>query len=125
MQNSLRGSSIARQAICETNLPKRAFRPDAGRNLTCEKIILFRPLTSKRERLAETRKRLLAQINAHVKPGSADMFEAMEAELKDRLDRQITELEVQIEEISRQLHMTAQRYVASAQLAVVVVCYGM
>lgn len=76
-----------------------AFRPDAGRNLPHEKIRLLRALTSKRGQLVETRKRLLAQIKAHGKLGSADMFEAMDAELKDLLDRQIQELEVQIEEI--------------------------
>ncbi|SFM64692.1 transposase [Shimia aestuarii] len=76
-----------------------AFRPDAGRNLPHEKIRLLRALTSKRGQLVETRKRLLAQIKAHGKLGSADMFEDMDAELKDLLDRQITELEVQIEEI--------------------------
>jgi len=76
-----------------------AFRPDAGRNLPHEKIRLLRALTSKRGQLVETRKRLLAQIKAHGKLESADMFEAMDAELKDLLDRQIKELEVQIEEI--------------------------
>ncbi|PWG15759.1 IS110 family RNA-guided transposase [Salibaculum griseiflavum] len=76
-----------------------AFRPDAGRNLPHEKVRLLRALTSKRGQLVETRKRLLAQIKAHGKLGSADMFEAMDAELKDLLDRQIAELEVQIEEI--------------------------
>ena len=76
-----------------------AFRPDAGRKLPHEKIRLLRALASKRGQLVETRKRLLAQVKAHGKPGSADMFEAMDSELKDLLDRQITELEVQIEEI--------------------------
>lgn len=76
-----------------------AFRPDAGRNLPHEKIRLLRALTSKRGQIIETRKRLLAQIKAHGKLGSAEMFKAMDSELKDLLDRQITELEVQIEEI--------------------------
>jgi transposase len=76
-----------------------AFRPDAGRNLPHEKIRLLRALTSKRGQLVETRKRLLAQIKAHGKLGSADMFEVMDAELKDLLDRQIAELERQIEKL--------------------------
>ncbi|MCV6594702.1 MAG: IS110 family transposase [Silicimonas sp.] len=74
------------------------FRPDAGRGLPHEKIRFIRALVSKRGQLVETRKRLLAQIKAHGKLGSADMFEAMDAELKDLLDHQIAELEVQIEQ---------------------------
>lgn len=74
------------------------FRPDAGRVLTHEKLRLLRALTSKRGQLVETHKRLLAQIKAHAKLGSADMFDAMNAELKDLLDRQIAELEERIEE---------------------------
>jgi len=54
---------------------------------------------SKRGQLVETRKRLLAQIKAHEKLGSADTFEAMDAELKGLLDRQIAKLETQIEQV--------------------------
>ena len=75
-----------------------AFRPDAGRNLPHQKIRLLRSLTSKRGQLVETRKRLLAQIKAHEKLGSADMFGTMDDELKGLLDRQIAELEVRIEQ---------------------------
>ncbi|MDU8945956.1 IS110 family RNA-guided transposase [Ovoidimarina sediminis] len=74
------------------------FRPDAGRVLPHEKLRLLRALTSKRGQVVETRKRLLAQIKAHGKLGSADMFDAMDAELKGLLDRQIAELEVRIEQ---------------------------
>ena len=52
------------------------FRPDAGRVLPHGKLRLIRALSSKRGQLVETRKRLLAQIKAHGKLGSADMFEA-------------------------------------------------
>lgn len=76
-----------------------AFRPDAGRNLPHEKIRLLRGLVSKRGQLVETRKRLLAQIKAHGKLGSADMFEAMDGEFKDLLNRQIAKLEAQIEQV--------------------------
>ena len=75
-----------------------AFRPDAGRTLPHQKIRLLRALVSKRGQLVETRKRLLAQIKAHVKLGLADIFEAMNAELKDLLDRQIAGLDAQIEQ---------------------------
>lgn len=75
-----------------------AFRPEAGRSLPHEKIRLLRALTSKRGQLVEMRKRLLAQIKAHGKLGSADMFDAMDTELKDLLDGQIAELEVRIEQ---------------------------
>lgn len=74
------------------------FRPDAGRNLPHEKLRILRALTSKRGQLVETRKRLLAQIKAHGKLGSADMFDTMNAEFKDLLDRQIAELEVRIDQ---------------------------
>ncbi|MEZ0468968.1 IS110 family transposase [Phaeobacter sp. SYSU ZJ3003] len=74
------------------------FRPDAGRVLPHRKLRLLRALSSKRGQLVETRKRLLAQIKAHGKLGSADMFEAMNAELKDLLDRQIAGLEERIEQ---------------------------
>jgi transposase len=75
-----------------------AFRPDAGRALPHEKIRLLRALVSKRGQLVETRKRLLAQIKAHGKLGSADMFEAMDMDLKTLLDYQITEIETKIEQ---------------------------
>jgi len=75
-----------------------AFRPDAGRVLPHEKLRLLRALTSKRGQVVETRKRLLAQIKAHGKLGSAELFDAMDAELKGLLDRQIAELEVRIEQ---------------------------
>jgi len=75
-----------------------AFRPDAGRVLPNEKLRLLRALTSKRGQVVETRKRLLAQIKAHGKLGSAELFDAMDAELKGLLDRQIAELEVRIEQ---------------------------
>lgn len=75
------------------------FRPDAGRNLPHGKLRLLRALVSKRGQLVETRKRLLAQIKAHGKLGSADVFEAMDAQLKNLLDHQIVELETQIERI--------------------------
>ena len=77
-----------------------AFRPEAGRSLPHEKIRLLRALVSKRGQLVELRKRLLAQIKAHGKLGSADMFEAMDAELKDLLDQQIAGLDAQIEQLS-------------------------
>ena len=75
------------------------FRPDAGRVLPHEKLRLLRALASKRGQVVETRKRLLAQIRAHGKLGLADLFDAMDAELKGLLDRQIAELEVRIEQI--------------------------
>ncbi|MGB7433715.1 MAG: IS110 family transposase [Ahrensia sp.] len=76
-----------------------AFRPDAGRGLPHEKLRLLRALTSKRGQLVETRKRLLAQIKAHQKLATADMFTAMDAELRGLLDRQIAELEARIEQV--------------------------
>jgi len=75
------------------------FRPDAGRNLPQEKLRRLRALVSKRAQLVETRKRLLAQIKAQGKLGSAEMFDAMDGELKDLLDRQIAGLEARIEQI--------------------------
>lgn len=75
-----------------------AFRPEAGRSLPAEKLRLLRSLTSKRGQLVETRKRLLAQIKAHGKLGTADMFVIMDDELKALLDRQIAELEARIEQ---------------------------
>lgn len=75
-----------------------AFRPEAGRTLPHEKIRFLRALTSKRGQLVETRKRLLAQIKAHEKLGSADLFDHMDAELKELLGRQIEEIEARIEQ---------------------------
>ena len=54
---------------------------------------LIGALVSKRGQLVKTRRRLLAQVKAHSKLGSAVIFEAMDAELKGLLDRQIAELE--------------------------------
>jgi len=73
------------------------FRPEAGRSLPHEKLRLLRALTSKRGQLVETRKRLLAQIKAHGKLGTEDIFSDMNGELKEMLDCQITELESRIE----------------------------
>ncbi|UOA30586.1 hypothetical protein DSM110093_03479 (plasmid) [Sulfitobacter sp. DSM 110093] len=74
------------------------FRPDAGRNLPHEKIRVLRALVSKRGQLVETRKRLLAQVKAHGKLGSSDIFASMDDELKTLLDHQIADLEAQIEQ---------------------------
>lgn len=63
-----------------------------------EKLRLLKALASRREQVVETRKRLLAQIKAHEKLGTAHLFEGMDAELKDLLHRQIAELEKQIEQ---------------------------
>ncbi len=76
-----------------------AFRPDAGRALPQEKLRHLRALASKRGQLVETRKRLLAQIKAHQRLGTAETFEAIDGELKDLLDRQIAGLEARIEQI--------------------------
>lgn len=76
-----------------------AFRPDAGRNLLHERIRLLRALASKRGQLVETRKRLLAQIKAHGKLGSADALAAMDTELKNLLYRQIAKLEAKVEQV--------------------------
>lgn len=51
-----------------------AIRPEAGRSLPAEKLRLLRAVTSKRTRLVEIGKRLLAQIPAHQKLGTAAMF---------------------------------------------------
>lgn len=75
-----------------------AFRPDAGRRLPHEKLRLLRALVSKRGQLVETRKRFLAQVRAHEKLGTADMFAGMDGNLKAMLDRQIAELESRIEQ---------------------------
>ena len=73
-----------------------AFRPEAGRSLSAEKLRLLRALTSKRAQLVEMRKRLLAQIRAHQKLGTAVMFEDVDTELKQRIDSLIKELEDRI-----------------------------
>ncbi|SLN36770.1 hypothetical protein TRL7639_01794 [Falsiruegeria litorea R37] len=75
------------------------FRPDAGRSLPHEKLRLLRALASKRGQIVETRRRLLAQIKAHGKLGSSEVFADMDADVKDLLDRQIAELVAQIEQI--------------------------
>ena len=46
--------------------------------------------------MVEMRKRLLAQIRAHRKSGTAELFEDLDVELKDRLDGVIAELESRI-----------------------------
>jgi len=73
-----------------------AFRPEAGRSLPAAKLRLLRALTSKRAQLVEMRKRLLAQIRAHQKLGTAAMFEDVDTELKQRIDSLIQELEDRI-----------------------------
>lgn len=75
-----------------------AFRPDAGRSLPHGKLRFLRALTSKRRQLIETRKRLLMQIKAQTKLGLEDQFADMDTNLKDLLDRQIAEIEAQIEQ---------------------------
>lgn len=55
-------------------------------------------MTAKRGQLVETRKRLLAQIKAHEKLGTADMFADMDGDLKALLERRIGEIEVRIEQ---------------------------
>lgn len=73
-----------------------AFQPEAGRSLPAEKLCLLSALTSKRAQLVEMRKRLLAQIRAHQKLGTAAMFEDVDTELKQRFDSMIKELEDRI-----------------------------
>lgn len=73
-----------------------AFRPEAGRSLTAGKLRPLRALTTKRAQLVAMRKRLLAQIRAHQKLGTAVMFEAIDTELKQRIDSLIKELEDRI-----------------------------
>lgn len=75
------------------------FRPDAGRNLPHEKIRLLRALVSKRGQLVEMRKRLLAQIKAHEKLGTTELFYTMDVELRNLLGQQITDLEAQISKV--------------------------
>jgi transposase len=72
------------------------FRPEAGRSLPAEKLRLLRGLTSKRAKLVELRKRLLAQIRAHQKLGTAAMFEDVDTEMQHRIDSLIKELEDRI-----------------------------
>ena len=73
-----------------------AFRPEAGRSLPSEKLRVLRALTSKRAQLVEMRKRLLAQVRAQQKLGTAAMFDDIDTELKARLDILIKELEDRI-----------------------------
>ena len=73
-----------------------AFRPEAGRSLPAEKLRLLRALTTKRAQLVEMRKRLLAQMRAQQKLGAAVMFEDIDAELKQRIDGLIQDLEGRI-----------------------------
>ncbi len=69
-----------------------AFRPEAGRNPPAEKLRLLRALATRRSQLVDMRKRLLAQIRAHQKLGTAAMFEDVDTELKQRIDSLIKEL---------------------------------
>ena len=73
-----------------------AFRLEAGRSLPAEKLALLRALTPKRAQLVEMRKRLLAQIRAYQKLGTAAMFEDVDTELKQQIDILIKELEDRI-----------------------------
>ena len=78
---------IARFFVC---------RPEAGRMLPVENLRLLRALTSKRAQLVEMRKRLLAQIRAYKKLGTAAMFEDVDTDLKHRIDSLVKELEDRI-----------------------------
>ena len=73
-----------------------AFRPEAGRSFPAEKLRLLRALTTKRAQFVEMRKRLLAQIRAHQKLGTAMMLEDVDTELKQRIDSLINALEDRI-----------------------------
>ncbi len=73
------------------------FRPEAGRSLPQKKIRYLRALMSKRCQLVQTRKRLLAQIRAHSKLGTNELFAQMDSNLKDLLNQQIDALVRQIE----------------------------
>ncbi|PTT94306.1 IS110 family transposase, partial [Pseudomonas sp. HMWF031] len=75
------------------------FRPEAGRTLPAEHLRLLRALTTRRAQVVEMRKRLLAQIRAHRKSGTAELFEDIDVELKERLDVVIAELESRISEL--------------------------
>ena len=74
-----------------------AFRSDAGRTFPARVLRLIGALTSKRSQLVETRKRLMAQIKAHRKLGTAERFAVMDSDLNGLLDQQVAELESQIE----------------------------
>ena len=76
-----------------------AFRPEAGRELPHEKLRLLRALTSKRGQLVEMRKRLLAQIKANEKLGTADTVADMDGDLRALLEGQIAQLEARIEKM--------------------------
>jgi len=73
-----------------------AFRPEAGRSLPAEKLRLLRALVSKRAQLVELRKRLLAQIQAHRRLGTAALFEDLDSDLKALFDTRIKDLEERI-----------------------------
>ena len=73
------------------------FRPEAGRSHPAEKVRDLRALTTRRAQLVEMRKRLLAQIRAHEKLGTAEMFEDIDTELKAMLGHRIAELEQRID----------------------------
>ncbi|WP_161785411.1 transposase [Paenirhodobacter enshiensis] len=75
------------------------FRPEAGRTLPAEHLRLLRALTTRRAQMVEMRKRLLAQIRAHRKSGTAELFKDIDLELKERLDGAIAELESRISEL--------------------------
>lgn len=74
------------------------FRPGAGRCHPAGKLRALRALTSKRSQLVEMRKRLLAQISAHEKLGTADLFEDIDADLKRVLETRIAGLEDRIKQ---------------------------
>ncbi len=87
------------------------FRPDAGRVLPAEHLRFLRALATKRAQVVVMRKRLLAQIRAHQKSGTEKLFEDTDAELKERLDVVIAELESRISELlssDRRLSDTAR-----------------
>ena len=73
-----------------------AFRPEAGRSLPTKHLRLLRALTTKRAQFVEIRKRLLAQIRAHQKLGTADLFRDIDVDLRGHLDRLVAELESRI-----------------------------
>lgn len=87
------------------------FRPNAGRTLPAEHHRLLRALTTRRAQVVEMRKRLLAQIQAHRKSGTAELFEDLDHEMKLRLDGVIAELECRISRLlssDRRLAATAR-----------------
>ncbi len=82
------------------------FRPEAGRTLPAEHLRFLRALTTRRAQVVEMRKRLQAQIRAHRKSGTAELFEDVDVELNERSDVAITELESRISElIGRDSHL--------------------